>query len=219
MTITARLRKIRRATSSASNPFLVPAAFVLSCVMSYAGAVNQGFSDIVMAVPFVVAMVIIGFRKGGWYRAVMLVVLAVCSSLQVIKHTQTPVFNPVTGETVTLSMPACLNTYEYMSYQERWLSPAPGGDCETGQVVEVGTVFVVHKTTVSSPDFSQTYGVELIPLGEAGPSVSVSHFLGMLERENGEALAEEDLRRAVFYYPSYLMTWPILPIIVLTSGL
>jgi hypothetical protein len=192
--------------------------------MAYGGAVNLGGFGIFPAMPFLIGLIIFGLRAGHPYRLITVVVVLMCGSLWGLKHQQTFVFQPALGDEVSLSVPVCYQRYTGYSREPEQLNlrvEAKGRCYKDNSMVEtlgsfpVGKTFTINEIRVSHSDFGEHYGVILD--SEHGPVSVVQIGKGILIKSNGDPLKESDLRRGVFYYPSLLMYYALLPIIILSA--
>lgn len=203
---------------------LKPAFFTISCIGTYAGAVNLGFSDIVMAIPFIFTVIIGGLHAPkSAYGIAALITLLISTPFYFLKREPTPLFYPMIGQEVVLSQDVCYYRIKQTAYseEEKFILPKRTDNCEDHDIgvqediVEwkAGTSFVVKGTTVSSPDFSESYSLVLET--EKGPvKASVRYDSKLFTDTEGNTVKESDLYRGIFYYPSQMMYWPIFPIML-----
>lgn len=203
-----------------------PVIFAILCIMTYSGSVNLGWSGVIPAIPFLIALVLMGASIGGKYLRVMSLVIVLCGGLLSVKHIQTPVFQPGLGEVVVSTESMCYKDYlkEYKASMSGPLSISldNGSNC-SGQASQnpdkgrwpAGKKFTVKGIKVSSPDFVETYSL-ILDSEHGDVSYTPKNQEGLIVKVGGQAIQESDLRRAIFYYPSLLMYYVIFPIMILS---
>lgn len=203
--------------------FRIP-IFILSSFMVYAGAVNLGFSGVFFAFPFIIIIICFAAKYRGAYLITTMGVVAFTGALYGLKHNDSSIFYPANGKTVEAQETLCV-----ISYNDRYKHVRPtqadNETCENNPVLgssfkvegelRAGSVYEITETKVSSPDFSETYDFVIeTEYGSLNVSPGYDSSSGFILSESGKPVSESDLRRAVFYYPSLLMNYPILPIIL-----
>ncbi|MDP9195353.1 MAG: hypothetical protein M3O22_01070 [Pseudomonadota bacterium] len=208
-----------------------PVLFAVAALFSYAGVVNLGWSGFLCAIPFIIALIWMARKWGKPYGMITLILfLAVFLPLYFLKISGSSVYFPANGKTVMTAGEACLYKLEQKDSPQSGPRTtlqklAPDGACShygdpaglqvvaAAEKVPAGTRYTIARTDVSSPDFAEQYNLYLeTPLGEAPWSTPWTHsFSPQLTFEDGKPVTEADLRRKIFYYPSFLMLWPVSP--------
>lgn len=215
-------------TFSSLKKATIPLLFGISCLVTYAGAVNQGATSFFAAVPFVALLSAIAIRYKGKYIIGATCTLLICSGLYFLKAQQTPVFYPALGESVKVAKSACLTSYSNTS-SYLFVGEVFGGGCPEDfddyplsgvkaiANIHAGSIYTITESGVSHPDFAERYFfVVETEHGQVKVSPGYPDDHGVFEKMNGEPVEESDLRRTIFYYPSQLLYWPILPVILST---
>lgn len=195
--------------------------FALACVGAYGGAVNQGGFGIFPGLPFFGFLVYFASRQDTRYRKAAIVTLCILGALYGLKHLQTPVFQPLVGEEVRLAEDACWLRYDRYATGEVDLAVYPKGLCghnseyieETG-ALPAGQVLMVTAVSVSHADFGERYAFT-VDTEYGSAKVYPDKLSAQFQKLNGDPVVESDLRRGIFYYPSLLMYWALVPVILL----
>lgn len=200
---------------------LRPVMFAVASLFVYAGSVNYGGFDFLPAIPFLI-FVLYSAVKWRWHYTLACIILAfVCIPLYVLKKNHGILFHPSLGREFTTTENTCLTVYNVSGEQFILLSELIENKCDSsnlGQAVKwelfpKDSKLVVEAISVSNADFGESYVIHSkVPLGPT-KIYGTKRFLAWID---GKQIEQSDLRRAVFFYPSLLMYWPMLPYFLLS---
>jgi hypothetical protein len=191
------------------------ALFILLSCFTFGGAVNYGIFGFLPAIPFIVGLFFLS-TLGGWSFRVMGVIVFITSfSFYTLKHQHGRLFHPAFGKEMVVAKDLCLVRFNSMSM----VSSMNKGKCSGAQfgssigagVLSKGTVLKVKDVYVSNADFGEEYYMKFDTfLGEVNES-QFNKKDPELVWKDGSPVTNSDLRRRIFFYPSMLMLWALIP--------
>lgn len=200
-----------------------PWLFAVACVFVYGGAVNLGFSDIFMAIPFILFVIYASVKWGRKYLVSAVLLVAVVAPLYYLKKQHSPIFFPAVGKNFTVSEDVCLilQRSSYSRGEDFVLVTAvtEGQPCghkpESDEIkwvtLKAQTPLQIREILVSHADMGESYVIH------ADSELGDVAFYGnqFIVWPDGSKIEQHDLRRAIFYRLSLLMYWPTGPIMLM----
>ena len=193
--------------------------FIISWVGAYGGVVNYGGFDLLPAIPFFVFVIYVALKWRKAYLAMTVVLFIVCNVLYILKKQHGPLFHPPLGQEFTFKQDMCLHKYDgfvlpaEISDKLPCVNDGSMGGLLAVQILPANTPLKISKISVSNADMGETYVIHApTPFGEIYLSGNRDNLAVWA---NGEVIQQKDLRRAIFYLPSLMMYWPVLPLIFL----
>lgn len=201
---------------------LRPWLFAVAWVFVYGGAVNLGFSDFFMALPFALFVIYAAAKWGRQYVFFTVLLVMVVVPLYYLKKTHSSVFYPAVGQMFTVSEDVCLvlhkSSYsgsEFVSVSSITPDRSCGSDKDSDAVrwvtLKAQTPLQIRQIKVSHADMGESYVIhtdsELGDVAFYGSEYTVW--------PDGRRIEQRELRRAIFYIPSILMYWPTGPIMLM----
>ncbi|UXR65200.1 hypothetical protein EZJ49_02920 [Bdellovibrio bacteriovorus] len=201
---------------------LRPWVFALAGLFVYGGTVNLGFSDIFLALPFVLFVIYAALKWGRKYLLCAVLLLVVLAPLYYLKKQHSAIFFPATGKHFTVSEDVCLILHR-SNYSgdfvvvtsitaDRPCGHDPGSEAVRWVTLKARTPLQVREVSVSHADMGESYVIHTdSELGDVA-------FYGnqFIVWPDGRKIEQHELRRAIFYTPSLLMYWPTGPIMLMT---
>lgn len=197
-----------------------PIFFTVACIFVYAGSVNYGAFDFLPAIPFLIYAFYAAVKWKRYYAIVFILLTFLCVPLYVLKMKHSTLFHPVIGRETTTSQDTCLTLYSgdfspsFISMFELIDNKCDSsniGGAVKWELLPKGSRLVINAVSVSNADFGESYIIHSrVPLGNIG-IYKPQEFLSW---SNGKQVEQSDLRRAIFFYPSFLMYWPMFPVFV-----
>ncbi len=187
--------------------------FTISLVGIFGGAVNLGAFGVFPAFPFLLFACYWAIQKRGKTLIALVTVLVVSGGMYLVKITDRSFFFPALGHEILVSKDICL-----IQFDKLVLISELDGECDHkslggaigSHVLEKNTKLKIDHVEVSHSDFGEHY------ILRAKTKFGLIYYRftdkGLFSFTNGEIVAASDLRREVFYYPSLLMYWPLIPI-------
>lgn len=197
--------------------YLLHLVFIICCVFIYAGVVNLGVTGVFWGLPFLFAAFIVVKKLEDLVGRIFNVFLVICFALYVLKHLQTKVFFPLLGEEIIAKDELCL----IKRYENLYLKFVSNNECYGISITELDGDFYIKKgsslrITMIGVE-SQDIGSDYYFMAETS-NVRFRYSFSpesAFYKKNGEVLKKHDLVRGMFYWPSYLMFYPALPMILL----
>ncbi len=200
---------------SNSKNIILHSLFIISLVGIFGGAVNLGAFGIFPAFPFLIFAFYWAIQKRGKSLIVLVAVLVVSGGMYLVKITNRSFFFPALGQDIFVSKDICLTQFD-----KSVLVSELDGECDHkslggaigSHVLEKNTKLKIDQVEVSHSDFGEHY--ILRAKTEYGLIYYRFTDKGLFNFKNGEIVEVSDLRREIFYYPSLLMYWPLIPIAI-----
>jgi hypothetical protein len=206
-----------------------PLKIILICVcalFTFGGAVNQGLSGFIFAIPFLLLWIILIFNSGKKIVIISLIVLLLILILYVLRVKESAIFFPANGKEIVLNQDACFTYSEdgktmypprdwvgYDSFKHCREEASIVNGIKNSKIVSKGTKYIINSTYVSHQDMGENY-IASVSNGEDSFNISDSQ---LFEFNDGTKFSQNHLRQPYFYYPSMLMIWGVLPTVIYFS--
>jgi hypothetical protein len=229
------LDKIEQFLGSALNRRISKILLIFTCfIFSYGGVVNLGWSGFIMALPFMYVWYIWARKWGQPYTIATIILALLLVPLYVAKKRNADIFYPAIGKEIVLIKDACYYQLRSDSPDSETSisvsdSPAPS-DClkeesmgyrKKPRIVRAGTKHKITRIDVSHSEFEESYVIRALD-SEGLLYISSYDYASTNSRNalykyvDGSPISEDSLRQPFFYYPSLLMLWPAIPILILS---
>lgn len=191
--------------------------FMLSCIGVYGGAVNYGGFNFIPAIPFCAFVIYASLKWRRFFLATTLILFVSCATLYILKKQHGPLFHPALGQEFSFKQDMCLQKFTEGSvlatpFTDKLPCVNDGslGGLESVQILPANTRLKISRISVSNADMGERYVIHAhTPLGELYYSQNLAVWI------NEQTITQSDLRRAIFYGPSLLMYWPMVPIFLM----
>lgn len=200
---------------SNSKNIILYSLFVISLVGIFGGAVNLGAFGVFPAFPFLIFACYWAIQKRGKSLIALVAVLVISGGMYLVKKNNRSYFFPTLGDDIFVSKDICL-----IQFNKSVLVSELDGECDHqslggaigSYILKKNTKLKIDQVEVSHSDLGEHY--ILRAKTEYGLIYYRFTDKGLFVFKSGETVEVSDLRCEIFYYPSLLMYWPLIPIAI-----